>query len=156
MASSAAGFSTSVAVKRFRQTFVDSIYFVIDIIPTTIRMHSQYGAFQKYINNARKGKITSDDFADVDATELRRMVDMYMQVRGPLTGFDMRYFYYVYAVMIGYVLWTGFSNMGKSNPAFQSDMTLTERRQQFGKDYVEELRPVTKPLFDRMKPETES
>jgi hypothetical protein len=135
--------ASNVAVAKFRQTFRDSVYFVIDIIPTIMRRHAPYGAFQKYISGIRRGKsggVKHDEFENVDSTELHRMVDMYQQVRGPLTGFDMRYFYYVYFGMIAYVVWTGFTNFGKSNPALQSEASLEERRKQFSKDYTEEYR----------------
>ncbi len=132
--------SKILSIEKFKQTARDAAYLILDIVPITRKMHRTYGHFHTYIRSVRKGKVKSEDFADVDSNELRRMLDMYQQVRGPLTGFDMRWFYWMYAGMIGYLVWTFLTLYSKQGATFDQESSLDERRRAFAKDYEEDLR----------------
>lgn len=119
----------------------DTVYLIRDVPMMTRSSHNTYGAFVRYLRQAKKGKVNPDDFKSVDTNALRQVLDTYSKVKGPLTGFDLRFFYYMYAVMFAYLFYTVYKLSSVSGTKKKdSQMTLKERRNLYEGTYEEELR----------------
>lgn len=126
------------SVVQFKRAARDALYIIIDFWKTMKRAHKEYGAFQLYITQAAKGKINHEDFRGVDMTLLKRMLDDYRQVRGPLTGFDVRWFYWAYGVVFLNILYSLYILYSLQDQRKQVQSSMTERREMFDKDYIED------------------
>ncbi|ESL10402.1 hypothetical protein TRSC58_01867 [Trypanosoma rangeli SC58] len=122
----------------------DAFFLVIDTPKFFTYTHSSYGAMRRYIRQARinKGKVNPEDFRDVDTNVLRESLIRYAQWKGPLQKIDFRWFYWMYALMIAYVLWQGLALQKMLDERVErSGMSLDERRRMFDDEYEEDVRP---------------
>ncbi|KAF8279655.1 hypothetical protein TcG_05763 [Trypanosoma cruzi] len=122
----------------------DAFFLVIDTPRFFTYTHSSYGAMRRYIRQARinKGKVNPEDFRDVDTNVLRESLIRYAQWKGPLQKIDFRWFYWMYALMIGYVLWQGLALQKILDEKVErSGVSLEERRRMFDDEYEEDVRP---------------
>nr|CCD15858.1 unnamed protein product [Trypanosoma congolense IL3000] len=122
----------------------DAAFLVIDFPKFFAYTHGAYGAMRRYIRQARinKGKVNPEDFREVDTNVLRESLIRYAQWKGPLQKIDFRFFYWMYALMIGYVFWQGLKlNKLLEEKVDRTGVSLEVRRTMFDYDYEEDLRP---------------
>jgi hypothetical protein len=123
---------------QFKRAARDAFYLIIDMWTSLKRAHKEYGDFHLYLNQAAKGKINPDDFRNSDLGLLKRMVENYRQIRGPLTGFDVRWFYYMYLFFFMQIAWMLYQFWILSTKREEVRGSMETRRQLFDKDYIEE------------------
>ena len=123
---------------QFKRAARDAYYLMVDMWTTMKRAHKEYGDFHKYLNQAQTGKINPDDFRQSDLGLLKRMLENYRQIRGPMTGFDVRWFYYMYAFFFAQILHMLWRIWGISQKRDEVRGTMDTRRELFDKDYIEE------------------
>jgi hypothetical protein len=126
------------SVIQFKRAARDALYIMVDLWPTMKRAHREYGAFHKYINDRAKGKVNHEEFRDVDMNVLKRMLEEYKQTRGPLTGFDMRWFYWLYLFMFVNIGYTMVRLLWMREQRAHMQGAMKDRRELFDKDYIEE------------------
>lgn len=126
------------------QALRDGLYLMIDFPKFVARTHSTYGALIRYTRQARKnkGKVNPEDFKNVDTNELRMGLETFASMRGPLQKIDFRWFYWMYLLMIGYTLVTGYKLQGMMDAKMdKTGGSLEDRRAMFDGDYEEDVRP---------------
>jgi hypothetical protein len=121
------------SMMQFKRAARDSLYIFLDSWKTMKRAHKDYDAFHRYINQAAKGKINPDDFRDVNLGNLKQILSDYRQVRGPLTSFDMRWFYWMYAFMFVNILYSMYELMQLQARREQVQGSMKQR-----KDFIED------------------
>jgi hypothetical protein len=127
---------------KIRRAFWDAGYLLIDFLPMIFKAHKSYGTFHRYLTKRRRGHaIKPEDFKDVDIEEMRKMLDLYSRTRGPLTGFDFRWFYWFYLVATLLII-QGFyaSYQRKTSRPNIDDMSIEDRRKMFSRNYLEDVR----------------
>ncbi|KAG8344327.1 hypothetical protein ERJ75_001645200 [Trypanosoma vivax] len=122
----------------------DAAYLLYDCPKFFVYTHSSYGAMRRYIRQSRihKGKVNPEDFRDVDTNVLRESLIRFAQWKGPLQKIDFRWFYWMYVLMIGYVLWQGLALQKMLDEKVdRTGASLEVRRSLFDDEYEEDLRP---------------
>lgn len=117
---------------------------LVDFPKVVVRSTSTYGALIRYTKQARrnKGKVNAEDFKDVDINQLRMALELFHQMRGPLQKIDLRWFYWMYLVMIGYCVWATYKCQRMLDERLdRTGGSLEERRRMFSDDYEEDIRP---------------
>lgn len=122
---------------QFKRAGRDASYLIIDLWPQLKASHKEYGAFQLYLKQARRGKINPDDFEDIDMATLRQMLDSYERTRGPLMRFDVRWFYWMYLFFTIDLVWVFGSRLYQKSLIQQVQEDIYTRRDLFDKNYVE-------------------
>jgi hypothetical protein len=126
------------SVVQFRRAARDALYLILDMWTALKRAHKEYGDFHKYLNQAAKGKVNPEDFRNSDLGLLKRMIENYRQIRGPLTSFDIRWFYYMYAFFFMQIAWMLYQFWILSCKRDEVRGSMDMRRQLFDKDYIED------------------
>lgn len=129
------------SIVQFRRAARDGLYLIIDMWPALKRSHNEYGAFQRYLWQAKKGKINHEDFRGVDIMLLRQLLEDYHKTRGPLTGFDMRWFYVMYAFFAVNLTWGAYQLYGLRALRKEVRSSMDARHTLFDKDYIEDGQP---------------
>ena len=130
-----------------RRTLRDAFYMFIDSWGEIKRAHKSYGDFHDYIRMRAKGKDLPEDRMDsLDLEIMRKQLSLYQQAKSPLTAFDLRWFYWIYAAWFLVLLHGGYQAYQRKQ-AYQEmlggeteDMTIEERRKKFGRAYIEDVR----------------
>jgi hypothetical protein len=130
-----------------RRTVRDAVYLFIDSGKEIKLAHKSYGDFIDYIKMRGRGKNLPDErIDDLDLEMMRRQLQLYHQARNPLTSFDLRWFYWMYAIW-GVVLLQGGWQAYQRRQAYKEmlgsdteDLTIEQRRKKFGGGYIEDVR----------------
>lgn len=122
----------------------DSCYIIIDVPKFFRYTNSNYAAMRRFIRQSRrnKGKVNPEDFKDVDTNVLRESMIKYSQFKGPLRNIDLRWFYWMYIIMFGFVCWQAWGLQSMIDAKLdKSGSSLEERSKMFDDDYLEDVRP---------------
>lgn len=130
-----------------KRTVRDAFYLFVDSGKEIKLAHKGYGDFIDYIKLRGRGKnLPEDRLDDLDLEMMRRQLQLYHQAKNPLTSFDLRWFYYMYAVWFVVLLQGGWQAYQRRQAYKQmlgsdtEDLTIEQRRKKFGGGYIEDVR----------------